>query len=104
MTTKAATEQALGELHNKVAKVMSNALDVVEKQQETYLELGLEDAGVAPAPEVSAPLLGVMIKFLNDNKISCVPEESAGVSELAERLKNKKRRAVGNVVHLDEAK
>jgi len=100
MTTNAASEKNLGSLHDKVAKVMVNALEVVEKAQQVYLELPVEDT-VGPAPEVSAPLLGVITKFLADNKISCVPEESAGMSELAQRLANKnKRKTVGNVTHL----
>ena len=100
MTTNAASEKNLGSLHDKVAKVMVNALEVVEKAQQVYLELPVEDT-VGPAPEVSAPLLGVITKFLADNKISCVPEESAGMSELAQRLANKnKRKSVGNVVHM----
>lgn len=92
-----ATEEELGKLHNKVAKVMANALDVVEKAQENFLDAVEIDV---PVPEVSAPLLSVITKFLNDNKITCVPSESAGLSDLAERLK-KKRKRVGNVVHLD---
>lgn len=100
MTTNAANEKDLGGLHNKVAKVMSQALDVVDKAQEVYLENpSLEELG--PAPEVSAPLLSVITKFLNDNKITCVPEESAGLSDLEQRLKNKRKR-VGNVVHMTE--
>lgn len=100
MTTGAAKEGLLGNLHNKVARVMVNALDVHEKAQENYLKSEDEDA---IEPVLSAPLLGVITKFLNDNKITCVPEESAGLSELEERLKNKRnRRAVGNVVHLTD--
>lgn len=98
MTTKAATEEALGELHGRVAKVMANALDVVEKAQEVYLELPKEDA-IGPVPEVSASLLSVITKFLVDNKISADAGDSKNVSELATLLSNKRRR-VGNVVHI----
>ena len=102
MTTNAATESKLGALHAKVAQVMVNALDVVEKAQEVYLELPADDENIGPAPEVSAPLLSAITKFLNDNKITCVAEDSEAMSELAEKLANKrKRRTVGNVVHLD---
>ena len=107
MTIKAATEDALGQLHNKVAKVMVQALDVYDASQIVYLELTeaahdnpelLETIPDKP-PEVSATLLGTITKFLNDNKITCVPEESAGLSDLAQRLQNKRKR-VGNVVHM----
>lgn len=98
MTIKAATEQELGELHSKVARVMSDALDVYDKAQTVYLELSPEDlkeSGIDP-PVVSPPLLAVVTKFLNDNKISCVPEDSKEMSELAERLRAKRegRRAI----------
>lgn len=98
MTTKAATEGDLGALHSKVAKVMANALSNIETAQELFEE----NPEAVDRPEVSAPLLGVITKFLNDNKISCVPEESEELSDLAKRLENKrqKRRQVGNVVHL----
>lgn len=99
MTVKAAKEQVLGDLHSKVAKVMHNALDVIDAQQEEFLRGTHEDT---EAPAVNSSLLSVITKFLADNKITCVPEESQEVSELAERLKNKKRRRVGNVVHLHE--
>ena len=94
MTAKAAKEEALGLLHSRVAKVMTGALDVFDERQTEYLRGNTEDA-----PEVNASLLSVITKFLADNKITCVPEESAEVSELAERLQ-KKRMRVGNVVHL----
>lgn len=95
MTVKAASEGALGELHSKVAKVMSNALDVVEKAQEHWLEGDADE----PRPEVSAPLLSAITKFLNDNKISCVPEDSKEMSDLEKRLMAKRKTSVGNVVH-----
>lgn len=102
MTTNAATEGKLGELHGKIAEVMTNALAVTEKAQEQYLENEAEDIG--PPPEVSAPLLSVMVKFLNDNKISCQIEDSNKMSDLAAQLeaKRKSRRQVGNVVHLTD--
>lgn len=107
MTSKAATEEALGELHSKVAKVMTNAIDVIDASQEVYLqmvEVAKEDPesllDIPKPPELSPALMGVMTKFLADNKISCIPEESQETSALATRLKNKQRRSVGNVVHL----
>lgn len=104
MTTNAATESKLGDLHSKIATVMTKALDTVEKAQDAYLEADADDVG--PMPEVSAPLLGVMVKFLNDNKISCVVDENAAMNELAQTLEEKRkarRKRVGNVVHLDQS-
>lgn len=98
MTTKAASEVALGELHSKVAKVMSNALSNIETAQELFEE----NPEAIDRPEVSAPLLGVITKFLSDNKITCVAEESEAMTDLQKRLENKRKRRlnVGNVVHL----
>lgn len=102
MTVNAATESALGALHSKVAKVMTKALDNFEAAQDAY-DPSKEDAIL---PEVNASLLSVITKFLNENKITCTPEESEEMSELAERLANKRagrrvRKQVGNVVHMD---
>lgn len=101
MASKAATEGQLGELHNRVAAVLTKALRVVEKAQDAYLE---EDVPLEPMPEVSAPLLSVATKFLADNKITCVPEESEALTDLEATLKAKrerkdrKRLSVGNVI------
>lgn len=56
-------------------------------------------------PEVSAPLLSVATKFLADNKITCVPEESAALTNLEETFKAKRERklkklSVDNVIPL----
>ena len=103
MTTKAAREEELGELHSKVAKIMTNALAVVEKAQEYFLELAPEELMDQEVPTVSPPLLAVITKFLNDNSITCVPEEAAGVSELEQRMQRmreqrSKRNTKDNVV------
>lgn len=99
MTTGAAKEALLGDLHRKVTNVMLGALEVQDKAQQVYMDLDDETAASVIAPVVSAPLLSVVAKFLADNKISCVPEESAEMSELATMLKNKRKR-VGNVIHM----
>lgn len=97
----AATEAQLGELHSKVAQVLSNALKVVEKAQTMYLE---SDVPLDVMPEVSAPLLSVATKFLADNKITCTPDESSALSDLDKTLTDKrakregKRLSVGNVI------
>lgn len=50
MTVKAASEGALGELHNKVVRVMKGALDVYAAEQDKYLrdvEAGGRPGGLA---------------------------------------------------------
>lgn len=103
MTANAATEGALGSLHGKVAKVMTRALDNIEAAQEAYA-LTANDEAICP--EVSPALLSVITKFLNENKITCTPEESETMSELERTLAEKRtrrrpRKQVGNVVHMD---
>lgn len=102
MTTNAATEAALGSLHGKVAKVMTRALDNIEAAQEAFDPTNTE----AIVPEVSPALLSVITKFLNENKITCTPEDSAEMSDLERTLAEKRtrrrpRKQVGNVVHMD---
>lgn len=107
MTVKAATEEELAGLHSKIAKVMVRSLDNIEKAQIVYESMELEqikELDLRP-PELSAPLIGVITKFLNDNKITCVPAESQELSDLATKLeqkRNKRRVSVGNVVHLEQ--
>jgi hypothetical protein len=99
-----ATEGTLGELHNKVAQVMISALDHIEKAQEVYEATDVEVLAEQgrKEPELNPALLSVMVRFLDANKITCAPEAGNTMSELEQRLadKSKKRRAVGNVVHL----
>ena len=97
----AARESQLGALHEKVATVMVRILDQVAVAQDKFDDMvqnpDLQDLVL---PEVSPAMLGAMTKFLSDNKITCVPEESEQMSELARTLaaKRTKRRAIGNVV------
>lgn len=104
MTNKRATENQLGDLHNKVAVVMTNALDVTEKAQRLYLEAPEDSLVDAVRPEVPATLLSVITKFLADNKITCVPEESGAGNVLQDKLNGlRQRKRVGNVVHMTES-
>lgn len=114
MSKLSATEDSLGELHSKVAKVMKGALDVFDRAQEVYLartqmlsenpddpDLVIATADIKE-PEPNASLLSVMTKFLADNKISCAPSESKELSSLESILSNKKeRRKISNVVPID---
>ena len=100
MTTKGpASEGVLGDLHNKVAKVMINALDKIIESQETIVDPVEE----AVRGDVNPALLSVMVKFLDSNKITCAPEAGNTMSELEQKLAEKaqKRRKIGNVTYLD---
>ncbi|QWY83440.1 terminase small subunit protein [Rhizobium phage RHph_X3_9] len=110
----AAKESELGELHNAVARVMRNALTATEKQQEAYdvkvqIATDAQDPELMPefVPEVNPALLSVITRFLDSNKITCVPEAGNVMGELEKQLAAKKerraaRKAVGNVVQLHE--
>jgi hypothetical protein len=95
-----ASESSLGDLHTKVAKVMINALDKVIAQQENPTQ---DENGNDVEVVINPALISVAVKFLDSNKITCAPEIGNTMSELEQKLaaKAKKRRQVGNVVHLD---
>lgn len=113
MSNSAATEDALGELHNKVAKVMTNALNQIEAAQDHFdvLEQQLDAGDVSDPdkvadvlkarPDVSPALLSAMTKFLADNHITCNDTKGAA-SGLKDTLDKKRRRSVGNVVPFEK--
>ena len=103
-----ATDKELAELHAKVAKAMSRALDSSDRA-ETLLN---EYEDELPAPVVmflehqinaNPSLLTAITKFLKDNEITAQREESTEMTELEERLQKKKSRVrVGNVVPITD--
>ena len=95
MSKNAASEELLGQLHQKVAKAMIRAVEYVEKGQDEYAELG--SPAEAIRPELTPAMLSAMTKFLSDNSITANPAEEANTSKLGEMLRKKKLR-VGNVV------
>lgn len=94
MSKNAASEEVLGNLHQKVANAMIRAIDYVEQGQETFDAVA--DATLV-RPELSPAMLSAMTKFLSDNSITANPAEDEKTSTLADRLA-KKRLRVGNVV------
>lgn len=97
----AATEGELGKLHEKVAKVMTNAINrVISKQENPDIDKDGNEVEAA----VNPALLSVAVKFLDANKITCAPEKGNSVDELRNALERKQqaRKSVGNVVHLHE--
>lgn len=108
----AATESKLGELHNKIATVMGTALDQLALQQSAYdtaMAKAVEEQNpeLAPAaePNLNPALLSVIARFLDSNKITCVPEAGNTMGELEKKLAAKKARklaVVGGTSHVDE--
>ena len=102
--SKTATEGQLGELHQKVAKVMSNALDrVLETQDAGGIKAG-DDGELVEIP-LNPALLSVVTKFLAENKITCAPETGNHMSELEGKLAERasKRRRVGHLSVVEDA-
>jgi len=105
----AASEKELSVLHKKVAQMLLHKLDGAD--QATYLLSVERDE---PLPEdvieylekqmdASPALLTVITKFLKDNDITAVVEESKELTDLDKRLQSKQnRRAVGNVLPLKD--
>lgn len=101
----AATEKELSELHKKVAKVLLRKLDSAD--QAAFLLLKHTD-DETPLPEdireyleeqmdASPALLTVITKFLKDNDITAVIDESKELSDLDKALAEKRKRRVGGV-------
>lgn len=107
MTKGPASEGVLGDLHSKVAKVMTNALTQIETAQALY-DVRAEEAKddpeveVPPVTEVNPALLSVMVRFLDANKITCAPATTNVMGSLEAQLAAKRQKRVGNVVQLRE--
>lgn len=119
MASNSANEQELGALHASTAKVLAQALEVLDVAQRAYIKTGGlaqaedEETGLAalyaPPPRLEPALMSAITKFLKDNSITAQPEQTEVVSELEQALaaKRKKRKErIGNVLPfpgLDEA-
>jgi len=100
-----ATDKVLGELHGKLAKSMLAALAASETAASLLEEYGEELPGAVQAflvktADSNPALLTAVAKFLKDNSITCAIEDNDEMSELEQRLQNKKKR-VGNVIPID---
>jgi len=77
MSTGAATEVTLGELHAAIAKRLKTHVEDIESDPR-YLQMA--------------------IKFVSDNKITCVIDERNDVGELDKSLQKRKQRKFGSNV------
>lgn len=84
----AANEGKLGELHNKVAEVLSEALDGQVIPGEVDEETG--EVSVVKIPP-SAAILQVAAKFLKDNNITCTPSEGNALGELRDKMEARRQ-------------
>lgn len=103
-----ATDKILGELHGRLAKAMLSALESSDSAivlLEQFSEELPEPVAVFLEKQASynPALLTAITKFLKDNSITCSIEDNEEISELEKRLKDKRRKSVGNVVTFDGA-
>jgi len=104
-----ATESQLATLHGKVAEVMTAALDQSDRAAnllDKYRSESFKEGDKLPADilrfledtkEVNPSLLTSATKFLKDNNISCDASEDSRVSELQEKLRNKRKGTVTSI-------
>ena len=95
-----ATESSLSALHAQIARVMKRELDVYESAQNWFLKFGdtpytTEDGETVEfpqPPQMPPALLSAITKFLKDNDVTAVPEDSDELSELEQALAVKRKR------------
>lgn len=99
-----ATDKLLGDLHGQLAKSMIanlNASNGAEALLEEHDDLPDDVVEFLKKVSCTNPAFFTAVsKFLKDNDITCLVEESDDMTELEERLKNKRKR-VGNVIPID---
>jgi hypothetical protein len=87
-----ASEDALGNLHSSVARV----LDSVVTKQEEVVEYD-EEGNATPTGEMeytcTPAMMAAAIKFLKDNSITCDIEQSENMGNLREALGKKQKRS-----------
>lgn len=98
-----ATEKRLGELHEKVAEVLIDALDGEELPG--YTDPETEEVVPAKRLAPSAAIIAAATKFLKDNEITCVVSDSNALGALEARMAERRaKRASATKVDFDEAK
>lgn len=90
----AADETALGDLHTKVAEVLTLALDGEELPGFTDPDTGEVVPPKKLAP--SAAIIAAATKFLKDNNITCAPAQDNALGELEKKMRARKAKRVNN--------
>jgi hypothetical protein len=101
-----ADEGTLGALHNKVAEVLSVALD--GQQLPDYIDPETEELVKGTKLQPQAATITAAIQFLKNNNITCAPSENNAIGELERKMKARQdkraNRAGANVVDFEEAR
>ena len=107
MTERAGTEKQLALLHKKLSITMLAALDSSDEALSLLGKYGSElpdqvTEYLEKQCAINPSLLQAVSKFLKDNDITCPQDESHELSTLEQRLKNKRKSTVSNIVHLED--
>lgn len=103
MAKNAASEAALGKLHDKIAQVFTKVLERYERRMEVIDTIDVEDEllkelfdeGAMPSPA----MLSAVTKFLKDNEISFSTEQVDNLTAQQRRLEENRQKR-GNIVDL----
>jgi len=86
----AASEDALGTLHDKVANTLSRLLDGT--QMPDYTDPETEEVIQGERLEPSAAILTASIQFLKNNNITCAPSEDNALGKLKQKMEERQAR------------
>lgn len=89
----AADESKLGNLHDKVAEVLSGALDGT--QMPDYVDPDTEEVITGAKIEPSAAIITAAIQFLKNNNITCAPSDNNALGELEKKMKARQAKRAG---------
>ena len=96
----AASEDAVGYLHNAVTKLFTKKADAILNAIEEDIDSG--GTGDIAIALVSGKDLGAMCKWVLDNGITAVPASADGTSELSKKLENLKKASQGKVIQFSK--
>lgn len=101
-----ASEGTLGQLHDKVARTLSDMLDGQELPAVTDDDGNVvQEATVIPP---SAAVITASIQFLKNNNITCAPSQDNALGELEQKMKARQEKrankAQPNVIDFEQAR
>lgn len=102
-----ASEQALSELHGKLADTLSAALETSDKAQHLLNKYEASDKDIPfdiinflrSLREVNPTMLTVVTKFLKDNNISCDGQSDDALEDLEAQLKSKRKTKAADITY-----
>jgi len=86
----AASEDALGNLHDKVANTLNRLLDGTVMPD--YVDPETEETVEGQRLEPSSAILTASIQFLKNNNITCAPSDDNALGELKKKMEARQER------------